>query len=293
MCQDRSYSEQKIVLSFVGVPKIAQVWPTELAHDDVDTVYHADGHFLEFLKRNQKNLDNSFFFFLADHGPRSGGIEKVRLGRYENRNPFLVVALPKYLRKTAVQEQLREKSLQLMTHFDLHATFMDILHFQPDSNFTHTSHRDMLPHSKGSSLLREWKGPRNCNSLPIPWDYCLCQYEKEDVKDKALEKKLGTFIAGKLNEFLANEGFASKCIKQHYDETLDAQKMQLGENTLYSMLVKLKPSQGKFSAEVLETPSGLKLVSHFTRWGWYGKQGDCVLDPPRPLCHCPTPRKKS
>ncbi|KIH52448.1 hypothetical protein ANCDUO_17450 [Ancylostoma duodenale] len=76
----------------------------------------------------------------------------------------------------------------------------------------------MLPHSKGSSLLREWKGPRNCNSLPIPWDYCLCQYEKEDVKDEALEMKLGTFIARKLNEFLENEGFASKCTKQHYDE---------------------------------------------------------------------------
>ncbi|KAL6729464.1 hypothetical protein Aduo_000514 [Ancylostoma duodenale] len=279
---------EKFMNSYPGVPKIAQAWPTELGHEDVGNLYHADSHFLEFLRRNQKNLDNSFFFFAGDHGPRTNGMEKVRLGRYENRNPFLVVVLPKYLRKTAVQEQLREKSLQLMTHFDLHATFMDILHFQPKSNFTDTSHRDMLPCSKGSSLLREWKGPRNCNSLPIPWDYCLCQYEKEDVKDKALEKKLGTFIAGKLNEFLENEGFASKCIKQHYDETLDAQKMQLGENTLYSMLVKLKPSGGKFSAEVLETPSGLKLVSHFTRWGWYGKQGDCVWDPPRPLCHCST-----
>lgn len=55
-------------------------------------------------------------------------IEKVRLGRYENRNPFFVVALPKFLRETAVQKQLQEKSLQLMTHFDLHGTFMDILH---------------------------------------------------------------------------------------------------------------------------------------------------------------------
>ncbi|EYC11189.1 hypothetical protein Y032_0051g2065 [Ancylostoma ceylanicum] len=279
---------EKFMNSYPGVPKIAQVWPTQLAHDDVSTLYHADDHFLEFLKRNQENLDNSFFFFLADHGPRSGGIEKERLGRYENRNPFLVVSLPKHLRKTAVQKRLQEKSLQLMTHFDLHATFMDILHFQSESNFTEISYRSMLPHSKGSSLLRKWKGPRNCNSLPIPWDYCLCQYKKENVKNKMLMKKLGTFIAEKLNEFLEKEGFASKCIKQQYDETLDAQKMQLGENTLYSMFVKLKPSEGKFSAEVLKTPSGLKLVSHFTRWGWYGKQGDCVLDPPRPLCHCRT-----
>ncbi|KIH52449.1 hypothetical protein ANCDUO_17451 [Ancylostoma duodenale] len=119
---------EKFMNSYPGVPKIAQAWPTELGHEDVGNLYHADSHFLEFLRRNQKNLDNSFFFFAGDHGPRTNGMEKVRLGRYENRNPFLVVVLPKYLRKTAVQEQLREKSLQLMTHFDLHATFMDILH---------------------------------------------------------------------------------------------------------------------------------------------------------------------
>lgn len=78
ICQSRSHGEPKIVSSFAGVPKIAQVWPTVLAHDGISAAYHTDDHFLEFLRRNQKNLDNSFFFFLSDHGPRADGVSSQR-----------------------------------------------------------------------------------------------------------------------------------------------------------------------------------------------------------------------
>ncbi|KAK6726938.1 hypothetical protein RB195_004936 [Necator americanus] len=277
---------EKFMNAYSGIPKIAQAWVTRLVHDDIRKLYHADDHFLEFFQRNQENLDNAFLFFLGDHGPRAAGIEKSRLSRYENRNPFLVVSLPKMLRKTAVQKELQKKSMQLMTHFDLHATFMDILHFQSKSNFMETTEMSMEPYSKGSSLLREWYGLRTCNNLPIPWDYCLCQYKKEDVIDENLKRRLGTFLAEQLNEFITATGFSSKCYSQQYEEALDVQRLEVGNSNIYSVFVKLAPSEGYFSAEILETPSGLQLVSHFTRWGWYGTQGDCVLDPPRSLCHC-------
>ncbi|KAK6059378.1 hypothetical protein COOONC_02995 [Cooperia oncophora] len=118
---------------------------------------------------------------MGDHGPRFSGIETVHLGRYENRNPFLLVALPKMMRNTKVHKELRTKAMQLMTHFDLHATLVDFLHYQPKANFLDTTKRMMLPHSKGSSLLRKWEGPRNCQTLPIPFEYCICQYEKKNV----------------------------------------------------------------------------------------------------------------
>ncbi|KAK6011376.1 hypothetical protein OSTOST_23544, partial [Ostertagia ostertagi] len=143
-------------------------------------------------------------------------IEKVPLGEYEQKNPFLIVSIPKRYRDTAIHEQLRGKSSILMTHFDLHATFMDILKLQPSSNFSSTSYRDMEPLSKGSSLFREWRGPRNCRTLPIPSQYCLCQYNRTAISDESLTDKAGRFLAQQLNKLLENAGLREKCQKQSY-----------------------------------------------------------------------------
>ncbi|KAK6014735.1 hypothetical protein OSTOST_19876, partial [Ostertagia ostertagi] len=88
-----------------------------------------------------------------------------------------MVSIPKRYRNTSIHEQLRRKSYVLMTHFDLHATFMDIL--KPLSNFSDTSYR--APQGSGSSLFREWRGPRNCRTLPIPSQYCICQYNRTNL----------------------------------------------------------------------------------------------------------------
>nr|CDJ81263.1 Protein of unknown function DUF229 domain containing protein [Haemonchus contortus] len=113
---------EKFMQSYPGVPKICHVWPVNLAHDSMKNLYHADEQFLNFFKRNSKHLDDSFLFFMGDHGPKSEGIEKVPLGEYEQKNPFLMVSVPKRYRNTPIYDQLKLKSTQLMTHYDLHAT---------------------------------------------------------------------------------------------------------------------------------------------------------------------------
>ncbi|VDO88706.1 unnamed protein product [Heligmosomoides polygyrus] len=230
---------EKFMNSYPGIPKVCYVWPVYLAHDTLKDLYHADDQFLDFLKRNKKNLDNAFFFFMADHGPRGEGpfflksaksfvfnkamnhldlrqILEVPLGRYEGNNPMLTVSVPKRYRNTPIHEQLKNKSRQLMTHFDLHATFMDILKVQPSSNFADTSHRSMQPLSKGSSLFREWRETRNCRTLPIPSQYCLCQYNKTTIEDQATLKTVGSFLAEQLNIILQKAGLGEKCQKQSY-----------------------------------------------------------------------------
>uniref|UniRef100_A0A0K0DI06 Sulfatase domain-containing protein n=1 Tax=Angiostrongylus cantonensis TaxID=6313 RepID=A0A0K0DI06_ANGCA len=118
---------EKFMNSYTGTPKFAQVWPTYLAHDTLKHLYHADEHFLRFFKKNRAIVDKSFFFFMGDHGPRFEGIREVSLGQYENLNPFLMVMIPSMYRNTSIHHQLYQKTNQLMTNFDLHATIMDIL----------------------------------------------------------------------------------------------------------------------------------------------------------------------
>ncbi|ETN74307.1 hypothetical protein NECAME_13051 [Necator americanus] len=118
---------EKFMYAYPGVPKIAQIWPTTLAHETLKDLFHSDDHFLNFFQRNKKFVNRSFFFFMGDHGPRREGIGELRLGQYENLNPFLMVIIPAIYRNTAIHDQLKKKAHELMTNFDIHATLMDIL----------------------------------------------------------------------------------------------------------------------------------------------------------------------
>ncbi|KAK5981361.1 hypothetical protein GCK32_021971, partial [Trichostrongylus colubriformis] len=64
---------EKFMNAYTGMPKIAQIWPTTLAHETLKDLYHADEHFLTFFQRNRAIIDRSFFFFMGDHGPRRDG----------------------------------------------------------------------------------------------------------------------------------------------------------------------------------------------------------------------------
>lgn len=263
------------------------MWPTTLAHETLKNLYHADEQFLAFFKKNRELIDQSFFIMVGDHGPRREGIGETRLGQYENLNPFLVVLIPSKYRNTSIHHQLYKKSNELITHFDLHATLMDILKLQPESGFTDTSYRDLKPLSKGSSLFREWRGVRNCRTLPIPSAYCICQYNKTAVTDQELTAKLGNFFAEQLNEFLRYSGLKDKCQMQYYNSTSTIMQIEDGDAVIYDMAVYLKPSGGLLTAHVRSSSAGLKLSSGFSRLNRYGRQGDCLIgNPLRPLCHC-------
>ncbi|KJH50719.1 hypothetical protein DICVIV_03160 [Dictyocaulus viviparus] len=278
---------QKFMNAYAGTPKIAQVWPTWLAHDTMKNLFHADEHFLKFFKKNRAQIDRSFFFFLGDHGPIREGIGKTRLGRYEGLNPFLMVLIPSVYRNTPIHFQLRQKTYELMTHFDIHATIVDILKIQPAAGYMDTSYRNLMPLSKGSSFLREWRGPRNCRTLPIPSHYCICDYEKTNVNQETLTEKLGWFFAEQFNKHLFNHGLSDKCQMQSFNSTASVRQIKDGLSTLYDIVVYLVPSGGLFSAHIRSNSSGLTLSSGFIRLDRYGRQGDCLVgNALRSLCHC-------
>lgn len=78
-------------------------------------------------------------------------ILEVPLGRYEGNNPMLTVSVPKRYRNTPIHEQLKNKSRQLMTHFDLHATFMDILKVRFNSGNFRRKQKKKLKNNKAFS----------------------------------------------------------------------------------------------------------------------------------------------
>ncbi|KAK6754555.1 hypothetical protein RB195_013509 [Necator americanus] len=253
---------ENFIRSYKGVPKIAQIWPTTLAHSKSGTIFGVDKHFLKFFQENEKNLRNAFVFLMGDHGPRASGVGITALSRYETNNPLLLITIPEKYRNSSIHKQLRSKSMELITAFDI----------QPEKNFSDSAFLDMSPLSKGSSLLRKWKGIRNCRTLPISSHYCLCQFNTSVFKDQKIEEELGIFLTENVNVAIQEHIKTGLCMKNFYNSTISTLALKVDNETIYETVVSVRPSGGIFSAHIRSTADGFKLNSPVIRRG--SEEGD-------------------
>ncbi|XGW02786.1 hypothetical protein V3C99_014651 [Haemonchus contortus] len=287
------------VNSYKGSPKFSLTWFVDLAHDNTNLLYRSDYAIYDFFLKNREALSNSFIFFFGDHGPRFGSEASTKFGIREQNNPFLYMVLPKRLRHTELYRQVLANSQELVTHHDLHSTFEDILYNQPFKNFTDLSFKKFDSDVRGSSLLRHFeKGvERTCKTLPIPFQYCICQYKKENITDVNLAKALGLFASKQLAAILDGEKVSPQCESIVLDNIIEAQKFVLPHgNTaqpeihLYEITFTVTaPALGRFKIPIREaSPRKFELAGdQFDRLDKYGHHGDCMTkDILRPLCTC-------
>ncbi|GMR43295.1 hypothetical protein PMAYCL1PPCAC_13490 [Pristionchus mayeri] len=177
------YLEQ-FIRAYPDSPKASLIWPSYFAHDYPDDPFHADKQYLRLFERNREEFDNSFVFFMADHGLRVGWLSRHPDGKRDVNNPMLMISVPRRMRENKyLIANLKKNSGELLTMFDTHATLVDIvetLSGRVQADFSKTA---MKPELKGTSLLRPLPQiTRNCKTLPIPPQYCLCEIAKEPVK---------------------------------------------------------------------------------------------------------------
>nr|CDJ96430.1 Protein of unknown function DUF229 domain containing protein [Haemonchus contortus] len=286
------------VNSYKGSPKFSLTWFVDLAHDNTKLLYRSDYAIYDFFLKNREAEASTKF------------------GIREQNNPFLYVVLPKRLRHTELYRQVLANSQELVTHHDLHSTFEDILYNQPLKNFTDLSFKKFDSDVRGSSLLRKFeKGvERTCKTLPIPFQYCICQYKKETSHDDEtifhalqyysdvnLAKALGLFASKRLAATLDAEKVSPQCESIVLDNIVEAQKFVLPHgNTaqpeihLYEITFTVAaPALGRFKIPIREaSPGKFELAGEqFDRLDKYGHHGDCMTkDILRPLCTCKNKR---
>ncbi|GMT07921.1 hypothetical protein PENTCL1PPCAC_30095, partial [Pristionchus entomophagus] len=276
-------------------PKASLTWASYLGHDSSHKPFHADAHYEQFFMRNKKEFDDSFVFFMADHGLRFGGYSRdSESGKRDVDNPMMMMSVPQYLRNgSELMDSLIQNSDQLLSHFDTHATFIDIM--ETFSGKLPTDKAVQKRELKGSSFLRPLPdGPRNCKTLPIPPQYCICEITKERQNITDGHPAIGQAIPTFLNDRLAENQLSELCAKLELDELTELNAI-VGAEDLYEVTVKLWPDGGIFRTYVQRTRGEYVVtVPDVPRLNKYGNKGDCIdINELRPFCYCNSNRLPS
>ncbi|CAL2051416.1 unnamed protein product [Caenorhabditis brenneri] len=288
------YLEQFMV-AYPDQKKFGWIWASMLGHDSENGFAHSDNDFYSFLNLYQPELENSFVFFMGDHGLRFGDVRGTTVGALDVNNPFLAVSVPKKLRKsTKLLDMMKENSQKLQTHYDTRATMLDVLKYQSANNYKSTSLLQ-IPNEKGYSYIR--KQPdilRNCKNMPIPMEYCICQFNRTY---QAVETKtalaIGTAVTDTVNQQLIEGNFTDSCMKMemsHVVFLLEFDEKFRGA-TLYTVVAQMKePSHALFKANVkILGDNTIKVLGMVERSDRYGQTANCIKsEHHRPYCYCKT-----
>ncbi|CAJ0564102.1 unnamed protein product, partial [Mesorhabditis spiculigera] len=233
-------------------PKFGLSWLVSLLHGNANMLYHTDDYFLKYFQEHEKTFDNSFVFFMGDHGPRIGPTTGTEMGQREVNNPMLMLMVPKFLRENKeLMTNLKAHSTSLLTHFDVYATLQDILKNAHATNYTSFKYEQILnPNpNNGTSILRP-RGPfedRNCQNVPVTGDYCLCEFNKTEKNFVPM----GKFAVGLINEYVEQEMLSDLCAPLSLGKIESVSTYNPERATqLYEITFTTAPSSAKYKARI-------------------------------------------
>ncbi|KAJ1531002.1 hypothetical protein ONE63_005834 [Megalurothrips usitatus] len=268
-------------------PLFGLFWGVSLTHDQLNTPQLADPLYAGWLRAAREDgvLDKSVVVFLSDHGIRWGDIRETYQGRLEERLPFLMIALPRWLRERypSAVANLRRNSRRLVTPYDLHATLEDLMDLSRLEQSSVRERSELLtrlqsgkqppapaqPRRLPRSISMFLVAPetRSCEDAGIEPHWCTCYASTPVPTNNSLARRAAAFVVRRINAMLS--GFR-QCARLSLDALLDARR-QLGRSELdgsgrgrsapssakrmskvtdYSLLLRTKPGGALFEATV-------------------------------------------
>lgn len=310
----------RLALAPLAEPLFGLFWGVSLTHDQLNTPQLADPLYASWLRTAMADgvLDRSVVVFLSDHGIRWGDIRETYQGRLEERLPFLMISLPRWLRERypSAVANLRRNSRRLVTPYDLHATLEDLMDLsrleqravKERAEMLSRLDRDKKSLPRAVSMFLVAPETRTCEDAGIEPHWCTCYSSTPVPSNHSLARKAAAFVVRRVNTMLA--GYR-QCAKLVLDVLLDARRQQgrpelggesssaarervfstargLAKVTDYSLLLRAKPGGALFEATVRVRSKAkgrdsrqreqLSLAGTVSRVNRYGSQSSCVAD---------------
>ncbi|KAI6229829.1 hypothetical protein M3Y99_01130700 [Aphelenchoides fujianensis] len=293
-------------------PKFSLNWITNLAHRSPRDLYHGDGDLLAFFQRHEQRLQNAFVFLMGDHGPSYGKLRNTPTGRLEANNPLFALVLPAHLRSNVdLQRQLKENGRRLISHYDVYATLLEIARVSEEgerndhsvcvqygnewtnrTEFSTTSFKSENRRLLGASLLHPLLGARDCHSLGIPFQYCLCQAGHRPSNDTRTAVRIAKAAIKRMNKKLAAAGFDRLCARLKLDRKWPPEIYELGGGDFFKVVLRARPRGAIHEVFARLVDGRVKfLVDTFPQLTQYNQYAACI---PRGIflqnyCYCGEP----
>uniref|UniRef100_A0A914W0K0 Sulfatase N-terminal domain-containing protein n=1 Tax=Plectus sambesii TaxID=2011161 RepID=A0A914W0K0_9BILA len=293
------YQKQFLNAYPASVPKFSLIWLTALTHDTINGLFHVDDYFAEFFRQYQSQLSNSFVFFMADHGPRWGDIREGYVGRLEDNNPMLVVAVPEPLRKNKqLKANMNMNANRLVSQYDVYTTLFDISTVAAQSNWTDLSAIDWTSkgfHKRQTSFLRPVDLTRSCRLMQIPELYCLCESDEKYIStDDPTVLSAAQYLTNQLMKQIDESGARTICadlsLVNIVMATTNIVRSFNGEQNRveYVVMFMVAPSKGIFQGLVELVNGQFRMPSsRLSRINAYGTDSHCTQDALiMPVCYC-------
>lgn len=210
----------------------------------------------------------------------------------EERAPFLTIVFPGWFheRYPGIIATLKTNSRRLTTHFDMHETLLDILHFSGSRDNGDVRRR-------GISLFNEIPKGRTCKDAQLDSHWCLCKtmetqgsLSEETVNYFAQALLLEVNVIAKEHEDRCVRFILSKTLSVVEQTTQDSADARGGDDVekTYMVTIKATPGDAIFEATMIYGPNNKALVKgRISRLSAYQGQADCVSDPSLKLyCYC-------
>ncbi|BFZ21875.1 hypothetical protein BsWGS_24914 [Bradybaena similaris] len=277
--------------TFSDKPVFAVAMISKPTHDRVTDGKMVDEHMLQFYQSlNQKgHLNRSLLISLSDHGPFWGPIKSSKNGNFESKTPYTILTFPDwFLRKYPdVAANLQLNTKRLTTHFDTHATLLDLLYFKSSSPPL------LAPPRPGISLFEKIPWDRTCMDASIPLGYCLCGYKglEELQVTSDISQSLANLVIIALNSKIDKTVCADlKLLKiiRVLKIVINVNNSKLGR-TLFKVQVETTPGNALFEANVYTelNSSDWKIENDINRLNLYKGQNDCTnIAAVKPYCYC-------
>uniref|UniRef100_A0A1I7TND1 Sulfatase domain-containing protein n=1 Tax=Caenorhabditis tropicalis TaxID=1561998 RepID=A0A1I7TND1_9PELO len=163
--------------------------------------------------------------------------------------------------------------------------------YQSARSFTETE-PSPIPGEKGHSYIRKQPAtPRSCKNMPVPLEYCICQFKKTKLPAKTkIAKLIGKALASAVNTQIEEGNFTGSCIKMEWEKTLSLLMYdhKFEGATLYTVTAEMKePSRAQFKGNVKVVGDEITVLGMVERSNKYGKTAECVRSEyHRPYCYC-------
>ncbi|XP_031634268.1 uncharacterized protein LOC116347703 [Contarinia nasturtii] len=204
-------------------PQFAFSFHGELSHDSINLVGVADNDVKEWLEGLNNNgfLNRTILILMADHGNRFAEVRNTLQGKLEERLPFFSFIFPEAFKKRYAKEygHFKENLQRLVTPFDVHETFLDLLRVQesdgllekqsppavPKSNITYDQILRANKFNRAISLLKPVPKERTCADAYIEPHWCSCLSLNFLDPNSDLVKRAANAIVDKINIYTSEE----------------------------------------------------------------------------------------